>query len=369
MSDIRELLDNLDMESYLDSEGIDYKLTRGRSGMQLNVRECPVCGSKSFKVYLNAETGQGNCFAGDHPPGENFNKYKFIKAYIGATRVREVCQHIERHVRDQGWRPRRKSVAVEELGPLELPDSIELPRYGRNLAYLTKRGIDKETTGYFHLRYSHNGKFWFDWQGERRCQDYARRVIIPIYDLEGKLVSFQGRDITGEQEPKYLFPPSYASSGRYLYNGQNAHGAKRVVIGEGAFDAIALKQAMDGDISLRDVVPLATFGKHLSCGAEGDDQLAVFLTLKQEGLQEVTFMWDGEARALLDAIDAGAKLRAAGISVRIGVLPANKDPNEVSPDEVRRVFWQATPLTHQNEIKLRLQASRMTPDYPAESAL
>jgi DNA primase len=98
---------------------------------------------------------------------------------------------------------------------------------------------------------------------------YNRRVLIPIYDLDGKLVSFQGRDITGTAEKKYLFPPGYArATGEHLYNGHNVIGRPSdVVVGEGAFDVIAIKVAFDADPTLRDVVPVGTFGKHLSHGA------------------------------------------------------------------------------------------------------
>ncbi|WEU67317.1 DNA primase [Xanthomonas phage JGB6] len=38
--------------------------------------------------------------------------------------------------------------------------------------------------------------------GRKMRQDYSNRIIIPIFDLDGNLKSFQGRDTTGEAEKR-----------------------------------------------------------------------------------------------------------------------------------------------------------------------
>ena len=353
-----EMLDLIDMESYLDREGLAYKVTPGSSGVQLNIRECPVCGSSKWKVYINADSGLGNCFAGDHPPGENFSKWKFIKANLGTENNREVVDHIKVIAREMGWRA-RKTTSREvkfEKPDLVLPESLPIPIDGKNLRYLAERNVDTKTAQYFHLRYSINGVFWYRMpDGEVRHQDYKQRIIIPVFDIEGNLVSFQGRDITGKQEPKYLFPPGFSATGKYLYNGHNAVGAKRVAVCEGAFDVMAVKIALDEEMDLRDVVPVGTFGKHLSDGsAECTDQLGQFLYLKERGLEEVVFMWDGEVRALSDAADAALRLASLGLSVKVAILPQDRDPNEVAPQVVRQAFWQARRATKANMIRLKM---------------
>jgi len=341
-SDLTEILDSIDMESYLDREGIQYQVTHGSSGTQLNVRECPLCGGSSSKVFINADTGLGNCFHGDC--GEGFNKWKFIKAHIDLPN-KAVVDHIKSAAREMGWRPKKRtSVAVEIDQPdLAMPDSIELPVDGRNLKYLSDRNIDTTTTRYFHLRYSKDGQFWYKSEdGSIRYQNYSKRIIIPIFDLSGDLVSFQGRDITDKAEKKYLFPPGFSSTGKHVFNGQNAWGAKRLIINEGVFDVMATKIAIDEEPDLRKVAIVGTFGKHLSHGStDGGDQINKFIQLKAAGLEEVTIMWDGEGGALLAALDAAILLKSLGLTVKIAVLPPGKDPNEVAPSEVRAAFWQA----------------------------
>jgi len=351
--DLQEAIETLDMESWLDREGYEYRLQHGSSGLQINVKECPCCGSSKWKVFLNAASGLGNCFAGDC--GEKFNKWKFIRSALPNASNRDVVEHIKAVASEQGWRPaKRVSVAVNHNTELRLPASVPLPYKGRNLHYLEKRNISSDIARYFNLRFCASGGFDYESQGRRMRQDYSNRIIIPIYDLEGDLVSFQGRDITGTAERKYLFPPGFASTGSVLYNGQNAIGAKRIVLGEGVFDVAAIKIALDEEMAVRDVVPVGTFGKHLS--AEGEtNQLSKLLQLRELGLEQVTFMWDGELNALSDALKAALIVRRYGLQVRLAVLPPDKDPNEVPAAVVRDAFWKAFVVTPESAIRFAIQ--------------
>lgn len=355
--ELQEALDTIDMEAWLDQEGVEYKVTRGSRGTQLNIKECPCCGGSSWKVYLNADTGLGNCFSGDCET--KFNKWKFIRATMGRASTGEVIQHIKDVAKEQGWRPpKRTTMAVNtDRADLKLPKSYPMPHEGRNLKYLENRNITGDIAAYFNLRYSPNGKFFYEGEGGKTyVQDYSKRIIIPVFDLEGELVSFQGRDITGTAEKKYLFPPGYASTGSILYNGQNAIGAERVAIGEGVFDVAATKIALDGDMALRDVVPIGTFGKHLSFGDE-NSQLSKLLFLKEKGLREVTFLWDGEKKAIQAAIQTAMMLHGYGFHARVAILPKDKDPNEITGEELRRCFWNATTINATSAAKLALLAN------------
>jgi DNA primase len=353
--DLQECIEILDMEAYLDREGIEYRVTMGSRGTQLNVKECPVCGNSHYKVYIGAETGLGNCFAGDCQA--TFNKWSFIKNYLASASMRDVIEHIKTVAKEQGWRaPRRRALAVDLGNELVIPESIALPINGRNLRYLTNRGITPDIARYFHLRYCHKGFYRYkDQDGKARSQDYSNRIIIPIFDLAGDLVSFQGRDTTGTAERKYLFPPGFASTGAHLFNGQNAIGAKRIVIGEGVFDVAALKIALDEEMALRDVVPVGSFGKHLSSGTE-ESQMGKLMTLKSKGLESVTFMWDGEPKALDGAIDAALAVRKMGLKARVAILPKGKDPNEATRAQVRAAYYQAHLITTATAARLKIQA-------------
>ena len=231
MSDVTELLNSVSIEDYLDYEGIDWRRQHGSSGEQANVKTCPVCGASKWKVYLGLETGYGNCFSGSC--NARFNKWTFIKAMLGTEDSRVIADHLKSVAKEMGWRPKRKTTAAVVMDTVKLPISFELPTAdGRNLLYLEQRGLDLEITRYFHLRYCEDA--WWNFtkaDGSRGGQNFGGRIIIPVFDLGGELVTFQGRDITGTAgDKKYLFPSGLPGTGRFLYNGQNAFRATRLLI-------------------------------------------------------------------------------------------------------------------------------------------
>lgn len=353
MTSFEEIRDQLDMETWFDHEGLAYKLTRGSSGPQINVKECPACGDRRWRVYLNADTGLGNCFVCN----KHFNKITFTQEATGFA-WRELKSHLVEVMKNQGWKPKRVAAAVDDTA-VKLPLSFALPTSeGQNLIYLEERGVDGELAQYFHLRFCEDA--WWNFKkddGSSAGQNFGNRILIPIYDLDGTLKTFQGRDVTGSSERKYLFPATLPGTGKFLYNGQNAVRARRIAVGEGVFDVIALKKALDEEIELRDVVPVGTFGKHLSFGAlDGDDQLGRFLQLKTFGLEEVTMLWDGEKSALQSALSAAELLHRNGFQVRMGLLPEGADPNEVPAQVVREAFWKAQLYTPRLAIQWRLRS-------------
>lgn len=362
MSDAQELSEELDLEQWFDREGLAYKgPTRGSSGMQINVRDCPQasCGDSRYRVYLNAETGVGNCFICE----TRFNKLSFIHTYLHGDREAakwgDTFKHVKTALVEQGWRPKRTVTAhVEVPSEIRLPDSFALPTpEGQNLKYLEERGITPELAAYFHLRYCDSG--WWNFtkdDGSRGGQKYEQRLLIPVFDLDGKLVTFQGRDIIGNADAKYLFPPSLPGTGRFLYNAHNAVRAKRITMGEGAFDVFSLKKAVDGESDLRDIVPVGSFGKHLSTGdIAGNDQLGALIVLKEHGLEEVIIVWDGTPDALAAALKAAESMRKIGLRVRIAMLPLDCDPNEVSGDVTRKAIWEARLYTPALAVEWRLR--------------
>lgn len=354
-----DLFEGIQIEDVLDREGIEYRAQHGARGEQLNLRECPACGGSEWKVYVNRENGLGNCFHGSCQ--ETFNKYKLTKAVIGAAGGREMRTYLEALAREIGWRPRRsRSVAVEVHTETawKMPTSIPLPTDdGRNLEYLEKRGISAEIAGFFHLRYCHDGWFNFVKQdGERGGSKFSGRVIIPIFDLAGDLATFQGRDVTGSSDRKYLFPQGLPGTAAYLYNGHTVIGKERVIVCEGAFDVIGAWKALSDSTEWGDVGVVGTFGMHLSLGRDGEDQLAKFLYLKSKGLKEIRIMWDGEPAAWKKAVKAALKLDSLGFAAFVCSLPAGKDPGEADAIEILEALASAIHVTRKSSIKLLLSS-------------
>ncbi len=351
-SELTEVLNSLDIVDFLEHEGIDYRERTGSSGPQFNIQECPACGDRKWRVWINQESGLGNCFHGDCHQ-KTFNKYSFVRETLGNPPARDVIVYLKRLAARHGWKPKRTTVEVKtpiiHSGPLFPTRCVPIPdKFGNHLAYLESRGISAELSREFGLHYCDGGEFRFaNPIGEREgVQYYGERVVIPVYGLDGEQVTFQGRDLTGRSDRKYLFPPGLPASGRYLYGGNLAKGGKEIAVTEGAFDFWSVLNAFRADIDLCFVRVVATFGMHLSDNLSADDdQLGCFIKLKRLGLQRVTFMWDGEKRALKMAFAAAMRLQRLGLRSRVAILPNDKDPNEMRPEEIVSSYYSAKDLS------------------------
>jgi DNA primase len=170
-------------------------------------------------------------------------------------------------------------------------------------------------------------------------------------------VSFQGRDVTGTHDKKVLFPPGFASTGRYFLNSHNAIFASEVVIGEGAFDAMSLKQALEKDSRFSAVVALASFGKNISMGGE-NDQLTQLFQLKSKRLKQITIFWDGEKAAIKAAVDTALALKKFGFNVKVAMPPKGLDPNEMTADQICFAYSNATEISKSSALSLLTKLSQ-----------
>lgn len=361
-SEFDELLAQIDPEDLLVWLGVDYITTRGRSGVQLNIKECPRCGGRDRKVYLNAETGLGNCFHGACTDEPGFNLFTFARALL-QTDNKETKAKLKEYARTTGWRPKPKAHLSDRVKTkatdVQLPASYALPIKGKNLTYLVQRGISAEVTQQLGWRWCKSGQFAYTGaDGQTRYQDYSGRVIIPVFDLDGQLRTFQGRDVTGTSDRKYLFPPGLAGTGQFLYNAHNALGCETLVLCEGAFDVAATMMALQHDHTERYGI-VGTFGKKISMSereSTGDDQLTQLYRLRAAGAKRVIFLWDGEATTIQDACDEALALRRYGFDAHLAILPPDKDPNEVPAPVVRRAIRDASPVTPMKAMQVKSRA-------------
>lgn len=151
--------------------------------------------------------------------------------------------------------------------------------------------------------------------------DYFRdRLMIPIYDTQGRVIAFGGRTL-GDEQPKYLNSPEtdIFSKGKTLFALDKAKGAisqqNQAVVVEGYFDAIALHAA-----GITNVV--ASLGTALSL-----EQVRACLRYSES--KELVLNFDA------DAAGTGASMRAIGeianlayngeVSLRILSIPEGKD--------------------------------------------
>jgi DNA primase len=208
------------------------------------------------------------------------------------------------------------------------------------LAYLRGRGLTDDTVRRFGLGWSGDGRgalerhFAADEVGGARLMEagllrpgedgtargdfFFNRVIFPIRDRRGRVISFGGRAL-GDGQPKYLNGPETKlfSKRRTLFGLDLARTAPRgapIIAVEGYMDVIALHQAGFGGA----VAPLGT--------ALTEEQLEELWRLSPAP----TLCFDGDAagaRAAERAADICLPFVAADRTIRIATLPDGEDPD------------------------------------------
>ncbi len=152
---------------------------------------------------------------------------------------------------------------------------------------------------------------------------FRGRLIVPIFDLFGKIVAFGGRNL-GPELPKYVNSPDSLvyEKNKHLYalNYAKNTKTKQLIIVEGYMDAIAMHQAGVDNA----VAALGT--------AFTDNQLRL---ASKCNVDEIVFFFDSDKAGQTAAIRASKMMLAylrkmSGIKIRIkiAVVPNGKDPDE-----------------------------------------
>jgi len=234
-------------------------------------------------------------------------------------------------------------------------------------AYLERRGLPESEWSRFRLGYAPQGrtalKDYLVAKGARPGElveaglliapeaggsPYDRfrdRIIFPIADARGRVLSFGGRAMDPKERAKYLNGPESPlfHKGRTLYGIAEArkilaaappNESPPLVVVEGYMDAIACQRA-----GIAAVAPLGT--------ALTEEQMELLWRLHPEP----TLCFDGDRagqQAASRAIDRSLPLLKAGRSFRFAVVAGGKDPDEVlreqGPGALRAQIAETTPF-------------------------
>ncbi len=231
-------------------------------------------------------------------------------------------------------------------------------------AYLTRRGLPDTEWARFRLGFAGAGRTGLkDYlvakgarpqelveaglliapeEGGAPYDRFRDRIIFPIGDGRGRVISFGGRAMDPEARAKYLNGPetSLFHKGATLYGLAEARrllgagGAdSALVVVEGYMDVIACQRA-----GVAAVAPLGT--------ALTEEQMEALWRLHPEP----TLCFDGDGagqRAASRALDRALPLLAAGRSLRFALVTGGKDPDDV--------------LREQGAAALKAQLSQTTP--------
>ncbi|MDO9502441.1 DNA primase [Falsiroseomonas sp.] len=305
---------------------------------------CPFHGEKSPSFYVYDD--HFHCFGcGAHGDAISFVMRAEGQGFPEAVErlAAEAGMQVPQSTPEAAARERR---ARDLYGVLEAAEAafrrrLRLPEGEAALAYLKRRGLSEDTIASFGLGWSGGGRGVLAAElkadgitpgqlaeaglvreredGEGFSDLYFNRVIFPIRDRRGRVISFGGR-ILGDGQPKYVNGPetSLFSKRRNLYGLDLAkEGAFRgapVVVVEGYMDVIALHQAgFTGAVA-----PLGT--------ALTAEQMEELWRLTPEPV----LCFDGDAaggRAAAKAAEAALPLLTTERSLKLATLPAGEDPD------------------------------------------
>ncbi len=328
---------------------------------------CPFHHEKTASFHVNDKDGYYYCF-GCHAKGDAISFVRETENVDFMEAIRILAQEAglpmpERDPQAQKHADKRSELAdVNEAANRFFRLALSQQGGGEARAYLDKRGMKPETRERFEIGFAPSGNALLralkdqgiseDMAIEagvaarpddgRSPYDFFRdRIVFPIRDARGRLISFGGRAMDPNARAKYLNGPERLlfDKGNALYNHGPARAAcgkgQTLVVAEGYMDVIALSEA--GFEAT--VAPLGT--------AITDRQLQLMWRMSDEPVIAL----DGDKaglRAAFRVIDLAMPLLQAGKGLRFAILPEGQDPDELikakGPEAMQEVLDGALPM-------------------------
>ena len=283
---------------------------------------CPWHEENNPSLSIHSDTGQFICFSCARKGG-------FLHVYTALTgmdlkeaeaflfdskKMTEMTQYAEEV--DRMFANEKESTEVfiqQNAFDMKFPHFMH-PQYFK---YIRGRGIEKYMIDDFHMR-----------EGRDNNSD---RIILPIRDENGYIVSYSARDVTGNQLPKLRRPHDLKVNGVLyglyeLYNTiweelpWESIGSRPLILVEGEFDAIYLQQFYLPAVSI--------LGSYLH-----DDQKKIII----RECNEVYLSMDGDSagRKAANRIKHELSYELPVFDLR---LPEGKDPNQLIPEEIKKIY-------------------------------
>ena len=335
----------------------------------------PFTKEKSPSFFVNDDKGFYHCFSS--------GKHGDIISYLQETERLTFTEAVERLAAEAGMtlpepdaraaqEDKKRSTLTDwmELAAAWFESELRRPVGQAARDYLARRALPEDQWGRFRIGFSPNGrtalKDYLIAKGAQPAelvdaglliapedggQPYDRfrdRIIFPITDTRGRVVSFGGRAMDPAARAKYLNGPETTlfHKGRLLYGLYEArkllHAAQAaapteqtpMLVVEGYMDVVACQRA-----GLPAVAPMGT--------AMTEEQMEVLWHLHPEP----TLSFDGDKagqRAAARAIDRALPLLKPGRSFKFSMVTGGKDPDDVLREQgaaaLKSQLTQTTPF-------------------------
>jgi DNA primase len=328
----------------------------------------PFTKEKTPSFYVNDEKGFYHCFSS--------GKHGDLISFLQETERLSFPEAVERLAAEAGVpMPVQDERSVEhdkqratlqdwlETAAAWFEGELKRPSGQAARAYLKKRALPEDDWKRFRIGFAPSGrtalKDYLIQKGARPADlvqaglliqpedggapfdRFRDRIMFPITDMRGKVISFGGRALDPEAKAKYLngpetelFNKSHVLYG--MYDARKLLGAgdatAPLIVVEGYMDVIACQRA--------NIAAVAGMGTALT-----EDQMALMWRFHQEP----TLCFDGDGagqRAAARAIDRALPQLKAGRSFRFAIVTGGKDPDDV--------------LREQGPVALKAQLSQTT---------
>ena len=279
-----------------------YQMKNGESAFH-----CPFCNHHKKKLQVNFDTQKWHCWvcnAGGHKIGILLRKINAPKQIISEV-LRILGDY--KGVKYEKDEKTEYNVSLPQCyKPLWKPSTD--PLYTNAISYLKRRGIGSIDI----LRYS---------IGYSSSNGYSNRIIIPSYDVDGKLNYFIARDMFPNSKFKYKNPPMSKDTVCFeMFVNWN----EPIILVEGVFDAIAIRN---------NAIPL--LGKFPS--------KTLVMRLVEKQVKKIYVALDEDAKQ--DAIKLSKFLMDYGIETYLLDMK-DKDPSELGFTK----FWEIVRNTKESRF-------------------
>jgi DNA primase len=351
----------------------------------------PFTKEKTPSFFVNDDKGFYHCFSS--------GKHGDLISFLQETERLSFVEAVERLAAEAGMampEPDARSMEQEkkrqglsewlELAAAWFEAELRRPSGKAAREYLVRRGLPEEEWSRFRLGFSPSGRTALkDYliakgakpgelveaglliapeDGGAPYDRFRDRIIFPIADARGRIVSFGGRAMDPQARAKYLNGPETGlfhkgglvyglpEARKLLHSGE---GDPPLVVVEGYMDVIACQRA-----NIPAVAPMGT--------ALGEEQMELLWRLHPEP----TLCFDGDnagMRAAARAIERALPLLKPGKSFRFAIVTGGKDPDDVLREQgaaaLRAQLTVTTPFVDALFTKERELEPLDTPEHRA----